>query len=139
VTGDQTCALPIWDLEGNQPPRVLEGHTDWVLAVALTADGKRAVSGSDDRTLRVWDLEGNQPPRVLEGHTGWVTAVALTADGKRAVSGSHDGTLRVWDLERRSCLTVFTCDSGVLCCAWAGWLLAAGDRRGGLHLFAWEE
>jgi WD40 repeat protein len=31
-----------------------------VMAVALTADGKRAVSGSDDKTLRVWDLEGNR-------------------------------------------------------------------------------
>ena len=58
--------------------------------MALTADGKRAVSGSSDYTLRVWDLEGNQPPRVLEGHTDVVTAVALTADGKRAVSGSYD-------------------------------------------------
>jgi WD40 repeat protein len=67
--------------------------------VALTADGKRAVSGSEDSTLRVWDLEGKQPPRVLEGHKYAVNAVALTADGKRAVSGSEDSTLRVWDLE----------------------------------------
>jgi WD40 repeat protein len=79
--------------------RVLEGHTDSVLAVALTADGSRAVSGSDDKTLRVWGLEGNQPPHVLEGHTSIVEAVALTADGKLAVSGSDDRTRRVWDLE----------------------------------------
>jgi len=85
---------------GNSAERVLEGHTDEVTAVALTADGKRAVSGSDDKTLWVWDLEGGQPPRVLEGHTAAIRAVALTADGKRAVSGSDDNTLRVWDLER---------------------------------------
>ena len=70
-----------------------------VNAVALSADGKRAVSGSVDNTLRVWDLDGQAPPRVLEGHTGWVKAVALSADGKRAVSGSGDKTLRVWDLD----------------------------------------
>jgi hypothetical protein len=35
--------------------RILEGHSSWVLAVALSADGKRAVSSSDDFTLRVWD------------------------------------------------------------------------------------
>src|SRR6516164_4635245 len=85
---------------GGPVRRVLEGHKSWVWAVALTADGKRTVSGSEDRTLRVWDLEGNQLPRVLEGHTDWVNAVALAADGRRAVSGSRDGTLRVWDLER---------------------------------------
>jgi WD40 repeat protein len=84
VSGSQDHTLQVWDPEGNQPPRVLEGHTDGVWAVALTADGKRAISGSSDHTLRVWDLEGNQPPHVLEGHTDAVMGVALTADGKRA-------------------------------------------------------
>jgi WD40 repeat protein len=84
---------------GGSALRVLEGHTDSVRAVALTADGKRAVSCSNDNTLRVWDLERNQPLRVLEGHTKSVGAVAVTVDGKRAVSGSMDQTLRVWDLE----------------------------------------
>jgi len=89
----------VWDLEGNQSPRVLEGHTNQVTAVALSADGKRAVSGSWDMTLRVWDLEGSQPPRILKGHTWFVNAIAISGDGHRAVSGSHDKTLRVWDLD----------------------------------------
>jgi WD40 repeat protein len=48
--------LRVWDLEGNQPPRVLEGHTGVVRAVALLRDGNRAISGSNDGTVRVWDL-----------------------------------------------------------------------------------
>ena len=139
VSGAEDGTLRVWDLEGGQEPRVLEGHTGPVRAVALTADGKRAVSGADDRTLRVWDLEGGQEPRVLEGHTGPVWAVALTADGKRAVSGSYDQTLRVWDLEGGMCLAVFTCDAPVVCCAWGGGVIAAGDQGGHFHLFAWEE
>ena len=79
--------------------RVLEGNTGEIVAVALSADGRRVVSGSNDGKLSVWDLDGQQQPRVLEGHRGPVGAVALSADGKRAVSGSDDGTLRVWDLE----------------------------------------
>ena len=31
--------------------RTLEGHTDWVPAVAVTPDGRRVVSGSWDKTL----------------------------------------------------------------------------------------
>jgi WD40 repeat protein len=88
--------------------------------------------------LRVWDTEGHQAPRVLEGHTDSVNAVALTADGKRAVSGSDDNTLRVWDLKSGNCLAVFTCDAPVLCCAWSGDVIAAGDRTRQFHLFAWE-
>jgi len=40
--------------------RTFEGHTDWVSAVAVTPDGRRAVSGSWDQTLRLWDLENGR-------------------------------------------------------------------------------
>jgi WD40 repeat protein len=79
--------------------RTLQGHTDRVYAVAVTPDGRRAVSASGDRTLRLWDLESGQRIRTLEGHTGSVNAVAVTLDGWRAVSASSDRTLRLWDLE----------------------------------------
>jgi WD40 repeat protein len=37
--------------------RTLEGHSGSVKAVAVTPDGKLAVSASYDNTLKVWDLE----------------------------------------------------------------------------------
>ena len=67
--------------------------------VAITPDGRRAVSASYDNTLRVWDLESGQSVRTLEGHSSSVNGVAITPDGRRAVSASWDNTLRVWDLE----------------------------------------
>jgi WD40 repeat protein len=107
--------------------------------VALSADGRRAVSGSGDKTVRVWDLESDEPPRVLEGHSNQVNSVMLSADGRRAVSGSSDKTVRVWDLEKCLCLSSFTCGAPVLCCAWVGDRIAAGDVNGKLHLLLWEE
>jgi len=96
-------ALTVWDLQGNEPTRVLEGRPHELGNVAFAPDGKRVVARSRDGTMRVWDLEGNQPPRVLEshqeGHESQVMAVELTADGKCAVSASRDGTLRVWELD----------------------------------------
>jgi WD40 repeat protein len=77
----------------------LEGHTDSVRAMAVTPDGCRVVSASDDRTLRLWDLGTGQTIRTLEGHTDSVWAVAVTPDGRRAVSASADRTLRLWDLD----------------------------------------
>jgi len=79
--------------------RTLTGHTEKINAVAVTADGRRAVSGSADETVKVWDLETGVEVRTLTGHTWTVTAVAVTEDGRRAVTGSYDRTLRVWDLE----------------------------------------
>ena len=79
--------------------RTFEGHTCWVHAVAVTPDGRCAISGSGDGTLRVWDLESNRPARILASHAGPVKAVAVTRNGRRVVSASADRTLRVWDLE----------------------------------------
>jgi len=79
--------------------RILEGHTSWVSAVAVTPDGKHAISGSLDNTLRVWDIESGEEIQRLVGHTSSVDAVAVTPDGKHAISGSWDNTLMVWDIE----------------------------------------
>lgn len=77
--------------------RTLEGHGDWVNAVAVTADGLTAVSGSDDGTVRVWDLATGKS-RTLVWKVDRVLAVAVTPDGRTAVSGSDKGSVRVWDL-----------------------------------------
>ncbi|NJM64119.1 MAG: hypothetical protein HC849_34645 [Oscillatoriales cyanobacterium RU_3_3] len=68
--------------------RTLKGHNDSVNAVAVTADGKRAISGSWDNTIKVWDLTTGKEEFSLKGHSYGVSAVAVTADSKRAISGS---------------------------------------------------
>jgi WD40 repeat protein len=94
-------------------------HSDSVNAVALSPDGRRAVSGSHDTTLKVWDLERGRELRKLEGHSHWVNTVAVSPDGRRAVSGSVDQTLRVWDLETGHELRVLEGKSGRgYCLSW---------------------
>jgi WD40 repeat protein len=63
--------------------KVLKRHNDEVNFVAITPDGRRAVSGSSDCTVRVWALEAGQYLATLEGHTAPVIGVAVTADGRR--------------------------------------------------------
>ncbi|MEH2184656.1 MAG: hypothetical protein V7K64_00540, partial [Nostoc sp.] len=77
----------------------LTGHSDRVTAVALTPDGKRVISASNDRTLKLWNLETGEDERTFNGHSDRVTAVALTPDGKRVISASNDRTLKLWNLE----------------------------------------
>jgi len=79
--------------------RTLVGHTGAVQSVAVTSDGRRAVSASLDSTLQVWDLETGVALHTLKGHTKAVEAVAVTPDDSRIVSASRDKTLKVWDLE----------------------------------------
>ncbi|HEX5751249.1 MAG TPA: SIR2 family protein [Archangium sp.] len=79
--------------------RTLEGHRGWVRGCAVTPDGRRVVSASDDKTLKVWDVETGQELATLRGHEGWVMGCVVTPDGRRVVSASEDKTLKVWDVE----------------------------------------
>ena len=126
--------------------RTLEGHSGPIYGVAVTPDGKRAVSASGDKTLKVWDLETGVELRTLEGHSDSVHGVAVTADGKRAVSASRDHTLKVWDLETGLPLPTFHCDAYPTCCAFADapqsadeQMVIAGDALGRLHFLLIEE
>jgi WD40 repeat protein len=78
--------------------RTLVGHSDSVSDVAMSADGRIAVSASWDNTLKVWDLESGSELHTLFGHSDRVVGVGVSADGRTAVSGSWDKTLKVWDL-----------------------------------------
>ncbi|WP_261891276.1 TIR domain-containing protein [Acaryochloris marina] len=84
--------------------RFLAGHTANVWSVALTADGRRALSGSADKTVKFWDLDSGQCLQTLEGHDSDVGSIALTPDGRRALSGSADKTIKLWDLDSGQCL-----------------------------------
>src|SRR2546422_3653794 len=79
--------------------RTLEGHSSSVHGVAVSADGRRAVSASLDKTLKVWDVESGRELRTLEGHSSYVRGVAVSADGRRAVSGSGGKKLKAWGVE----------------------------------------
>lgn len=79
--------------------RTLEGHSDCVNAVAISPDGRRAVSASRDHTLRVWDLETGRQMHIMEGHSRPVNGIAIAPDAERAVSVAHDNTVKVWDLK----------------------------------------
>ena len=79
--------------------RVLEGHERWVLALAISPDGKRLASGSDDHTLRLWDLQGEGGGRVLRRFESAVSAIAFSRDGSKLIVGTWDGELFLCDAE----------------------------------------
>jgi WD40 repeat protein/serine/threonine protein kinase len=75
----------------------LEGHTEAVLSVAISPDGKRIVSGSEDRTVKVWDARTGKALLSLEGHTDHVLGVAVSPDGKRVLGQDKKGRILAWD------------------------------------------
>jgi len=72
--------------------RTYHGHDGPVLALAVSPDGRTALSGGTDMAVRLWDLEKGAQAHKFEGHVNEVSAVAF-AGGDTAVSGGWDNTL----------------------------------------------
>jgi WD40 repeat protein len=75
--------------------RTLEGHAEWVNAVAILGS-RRAVSGSYDRTLRVWDLDTGEMLAVTTLDAP-VSAVAAAPNGRSVVAGDQSGRVHFFD------------------------------------------
>jgi len=105
LTASDSRAVRLWDIEQSEVAYRFEDHHDVVWCVALSADGRWALSGGglsagqQDYALRLWDIEKRKLVRELKGHSGAVGSVAFTQDGRRAVSGATDRTLRLWNLD----------------------------------------
>lgn len=80
-----------------RPPVVLRGHDAALIDVALSPDGKRAATASDDASARLWDTETGRTLAVLRGHKYQVSKVTFSRDGAYVATGSDDATVRVWD------------------------------------------
>eukprot|EP00879_Flechtneria_rotunda_P028829 GHRR01031059.1.p1 GENE.GHRR01031059.1~~GHRR01031059.1.p1 ORF type:complete len:380 (+),score=83.50 GHRR01031059.1:309-1448(+) len=75
----------------------MSGHSEAVLTVQFSPNGKYLASGSGDTTLRFWDLNTQLPQFECKGHRNWVLVVAWSPDAAMVASGDMDGTIWLWD------------------------------------------
>jgi WD40 repeat protein len=67
--------------------------------VAVTPDGRRAVSASDDRTLRLWDLESGQEIATFTGESK-MASCAIAPNGITIIAGDQSGRVHfLWLVE----------------------------------------
>lgn len=76
----------------------LNSHTNYVIGVAISPDGRTLASCSYDKTIKLWHLSSGNLLGTLVAHSGWVTCVAISPDGKTLASGSLDNTVKLWDI-----------------------------------------
>lgn len=101
----------------NHDARLLDGHTDIVLSLDHSSDGRLLASGSKDRSARIWaplasSSDGKSESwgwtcvALCEGHAESVGAIAMARQpddesntGPRFMfTGSQDRTIKMWDL-----------------------------------------
>ncbi|MBI5242700.1 MAG: protein kinase [Elusimicrobia bacterium] len=77
--------------------RVFEGHQGYVETVAVTPDGRAALTGSLDKTLRLWDLSTGECVHILAGIEN-TPFIVVSPDGRFALVRESEGAISFWDL-----------------------------------------
>ena len=102
----------LWNVSDGRCLRVFAGHTKSVVGLAISADGSRIVTGSDDSSAKLWDAENGKCLLTLTGHEHGIGSVAIAPDGNTILTGSGDHTARLWDAKSGRCLQVLTGHEG---------------------------
>ncbi|OJA08350.1 hypothetical protein AZE42_07432 [Rhizopogon vesiculosus] len=106
ISGSLDKTLKYWDISSLVASKNLAantqctmnflGHTDYVLSVAASHDGRWIVSGSKDRGVRFWDSHTGAMQCMLQGHKNSVIDLDLSPAGGILATGSGDWQARIW-------------------------------------------
>jgi WD40 repeat protein len=57
ASGSKDKTVKLWSVESQKEVTTLKGHSDYVLSIAFSPDGKYLASGSQDKTVKLWSIE----------------------------------------------------------------------------------
>lgn len=89
----------IYDIASNQIVLTkAEAHSDVVVSLAYSPNGKYLASGGADRMAKLWNADNLEPYKTLEGHTHHVNSVSWKCDSRQLLTASADTTTKLWDV-----------------------------------------
>ncbi|HEY7425272.1 MAG TPA: serine/threonine-protein kinase, partial [Gemmataceae bacterium] len=79
----------------------LSGHTQAVISVAYSPDGRLLASGDEAGEVRVWNVPDGTPPYVLPAQGGKAFALTFSPDSKFLLTAADgwNGDINIWDAE----------------------------------------
>src|SRR5262249_39633991 len=99
-TSEISRSMRVYRVEYGWVQQELKGHSDVIRAIALSGDGRFALSTCyDDLSIRFWDVKAGKVLHQFQGPRQKTVAVAISPDNKRAISDHADGTVRLWDIQ----------------------------------------
>lgn len=93
--------IDFWQVASGKPLAQLPTqHSNTILSLAYSADGRILASGGGDAAIYLYDIEsGNTLGLPLIGLGGPVTSLAFSPDGSKLASGSSKSMLALWNVD----------------------------------------
>lgn len=95
--------IDIIDIAANKCIQTLEGHTNKIIDVRATNNGRLLISSSWDNTIKIWDTTSWECIRTLTGHNSYINSIFISPDDKLLVS-SDKRRINIWDIESGRCI-----------------------------------
>jgi WD40 repeat protein len=94
-------AAKIWDVATHKMVKLIAGHTETVLGVAFSRDGKTLATCGGDDAIKFWDTVTWQEMTPSLGQKDVVNSLAFSSNGRTLASSSFDGTMKLWNVSTR--------------------------------------
>ena len=75
--------------------RIIRGAEGPLLALAITPDGTRLISGGGEGIVRMQSVVGGDPTATWRVPGEWIHSIAISPDGKKLAFGASDGKVRI--------------------------------------------
>ncbi len=102
--------LYLFDVVNEMIIDTLNGHTDWIKAIAFSSDGEQLVSSSYDHKIVIWDVKSGSIIRKVEcPFTGDMVSFILSTDANYLITDSwmysqetsekFENLIKIWDVK----------------------------------------
>ena len=90
--------IKVWNIASGELARDIPNiHSDVVLGLEFSPDGRFLASVAADKMARLTDLATGKLTRTFEGHTQGVLALSWSPDGRTLATAGADAQVKLWD------------------------------------------
>ncbi|XP_061167986.1 U3 small nucleolar RNA-interacting protein 2-like isoform X2 [Saccostrea echinata] len=109
-SGSKDCSIIKWDVEEGRRLHTIHGgrkgtedthtgHTDHVLCLAMSSDGKFLASGGKNKFVLLWNPDNCQLIHKFTGHRDSISGLAFRIGSHQLFSASHDRSVKIWNVD----------------------------------------
>ncbi|KAI8984324.1 WD40-repeat-containing domain protein [Mycotypha africana] len=87
---------------GRKGVKNFDGHTDHILCLAISNDGKYLASGGKDKCINIWSVTEDKHIAKFTQHRDAVSGLAFRKTSNQLYSASHDRTIKLWNIDEKA-------------------------------------